>query len=61
MTRTLHFQIKSTDRNGLKERLEAIDAGNDVEPSEPARRPTKSQVCGCDQCDGDGHGGVPPR
>ncbi|MDB2242731.1 HVO_A0114 family putative DNA-binding protein [Halorubrum ezzemoulense] len=35
MTRTLHVQITSADRSGLKERLEAIDAGDDVEPSEP--------------------------
>ncbi|MDB2226421.1 hypothetical protein PM025_17430 [Halorubrum ezzemoulense] len=35
MTRTLHIQIKSADRSGLEERLEAIDAGDDVEPSEP--------------------------
>nr|WP_199236397.1 hypothetical protein [Halorubrum sp. ASP1] len=33
MTRTLHVQIKSADRSGLEERLEAIDAGDlgDVE------------------------------
>ena len=35
MTRTLHVQIISADRNSLEERLEAIDAGDDVEPSEP--------------------------
>jgi len=35
MTQTLHVQIKSTDRSGLEERLEAIDTGEDVEPSEP--------------------------
>jgi predicted transcriptional regulator len=35
MTRTLHVGIKSADRSGLEERLEAIDAGDDVEPSEP--------------------------
>ena len=35
MNRTLHVQIKSADRSGLEERLKAIDAGDDVEPSEP--------------------------
>jgi predicted transcriptional regulator len=35
MTRPLHVQIKSADRSGLEERLEAIDAGDDVEPGEP--------------------------
>ena len=35
MTQTLHVQIKSADRSDLKERLEAIDAGEDVDPSEP--------------------------
>ena len=35
MTRTLHVQIKSADRSGLEERLEAIDAGDDVEPGDP--------------------------
>lgn len=35
MTRTLHVQITSADRSGLEERLEAIDAGDDVEPGEP--------------------------
>ena len=35
MTQTLHVQIKSADRNDLEERLEAIDAGDDVEPDEP--------------------------
>jgi predicted transcriptional regulator len=35
MTQTLHVQIKSTGRSDLEERLEAIDAGDDVEPDEP--------------------------
>ena len=35
MTRTLHVTIESTDRSDLEERLEAIDAGDDIEPSEP--------------------------
>ena len=35
MTRTLYVQITSADRSGLEERLEAIDAGDDVEPSDP--------------------------
>ena len=35
MTQTLHVQIKSADRSDLEERLEAIDAGKDVNPSEP--------------------------
>jgi len=35
MTRTLHVQITSADRSDLEERLEAIDADEDVEPSEP--------------------------
>mgnify|MGYP006288234535 CR=1 FL=1 len=35
MTRTLHVQIKRTGRSDLEDRLEAIDAGEDVEPSEP--------------------------
>lgn len=36
MINTLHVQITSnTDRSGLKDRLEAIDAGDDVEPSDP--------------------------
>ena len=35
MTQTLHVQIKSTGRSDLEERLEAIDAGDDIEPSEP--------------------------
>ena len=35
MTRTLHVQVKSADCSGLEERLEAIGAGDDVEPSEP--------------------------
>jgi hypothetical protein len=30
MTQTLHVQIKSTGRSDLEERLEAIDAGDDV-------------------------------
>lgn len=35
MTRTLHVQIKPTDRSDLEDRLAAIDAGEDVEPGEP--------------------------
>ncbi len=35
MTQTLHVQIKSADRSDLKKRLEAIDAGEAVDPSEP--------------------------
>ncbi|WP_123619283.1 hypothetical protein [Halorubrum sp. CSM-61] len=35
MTGTLHVQITSADRNDLEERLEAIDADEDVEPSQP--------------------------
>lgn len=35
MTRTLYVQITSADRSGLEERLEAIDAGDDVEPGDP--------------------------
>ncbi|MGQ3331118.1 HVO_A0114 family putative DNA-binding protein [Halorubrum sp. FL23] len=35
MTRTLHVQITSADRSSLEDRLEVIDAGDDVEPSEP--------------------------
>ncbi len=36
MTTTLHVRIgSSTDRSDLEERLEAIDAGEDVEPREP--------------------------
>lgn len=35
MTRTLHVTINPTDCSDLEERLEAIDAGEDVEPSEP--------------------------
>jgi len=35
MTRTLHVQIKRTDRSDLEDRLEAIDAGENVEPSDP--------------------------
>jgi len=35
MTQTLHVQIKSTGRSDLEERLEAIDAGDDIEPDEP--------------------------
>jgi len=35
MTRTLHVTINPTDRSDLEERLGAIDAGEDVEPSEP--------------------------
>ena len=35
MTQTLHVQIKSADRSDLEERLEAIDASEDVDPSEP--------------------------
>jgi len=35
MTRTLHVQITSADRSDLEERLEAIDADEDVEPSQP--------------------------
>lgn len=35
MTRTLHVTIESTDRSDLEDRLEAIDAGKDIEPSEP--------------------------
>ena len=34
MTRTLHVRIESPDRSDLEERLEAIDAGEDVEPGE---------------------------
>jgi len=36
MNRSLHVRINSDpDRSGLEERLAAIDAGEDVEPSEP--------------------------
>jgi predicted transcriptional regulator len=35
MTRTLHVTIRPTDRSDLEERLEAIDAGEDVAPGEP--------------------------
>ena len=35
MTRTLHVRIQSGDRNGLEDRLAAIDAGETVEPGEP--------------------------
>lgn len=35
MTRTLHVTIKPTDRSDLEERLETIDAGEDVPPGEP--------------------------
>ena len=34
MTRTLHVTIEPTDHSDLEERLEAIDAGEDVTPSE---------------------------
>ena len=34
MTRTLHVRIESPDRSDLEERLEAIDAGEDVDPGE---------------------------
>jgi len=34
MTRTLHVTIEPTDHSDLEERLEAIDAGEDVAPSE---------------------------
>ena len=33
MTWTLHVTIEPTDHNDLEERLEAIDAGEDVAPS----------------------------
>jgi len=35
MTQTLHVQINSADCSDLEERLEAIDTGEDVDPSEP--------------------------
>lgn len=35
MTRTLHVRIQSGDRNGLEDRLTAIDADGDGEPGEP--------------------------
>lgn len=35
MTRTLHVRINSADHSDLENRLAAIDAGEDVEPSEP--------------------------
>lgn len=35
MTRTLHVKIATTDRSDLEDRLAAIDANEDVEPSEP--------------------------
>jgi len=35
MTRTLHVTITSADRSDLEERLEAIGAGEDVNPGEP--------------------------
>lgn len=34
MTRTLHVQVKPADRSGLEDRLEAIDAGDDVVPGD---------------------------
>lgn len=35
MTRTLHVRIKRTDQTDLEDRLEAIDAGEEVDPGEP--------------------------
>jgi predicted transcriptional regulator len=35
MTRTLHVRIKRTDQTDLEDRLEAIDAGKEVDPGEP--------------------------
>ena len=34
MTQTLHVQINCADCSDLKERLKAIDAGEEVNPSE---------------------------
>lgn len=35
MTHTLHVRIQSGNRNGLEDRLAAIDAGEDVKPGKP--------------------------